>query len=1200
MEAFRARWREALGQPQSTVVNPYPGLRSFDVNEAHIFRARFNQTKALREAFAGVSARGEPRHVIMVVGGSSSGKSSIVKAGLLAGIHSLQMPDSSGNWYVAECRPGQSPMQELLSGLATMVVGAIFSEVCDGDAQRAEQDPELAEEVEQALDAVGGGKAASTADRGDIRAAALRRVRALLDERLWSARHQLQTAAVAPALTLFVREALNRLDHHLHPLRAGRPRLLVSIDQFEEIFRCPDNAERRAVFDLLRFVDQAKQQQAPELYLVASMRSEELHRCSEEKGISDIVNRSIHLVELMSREDAEKAIVEPGRLTLQGYFNSPMGADNSWPYEKAAVEAIANSYSSFATGKAEHRADALPLLQHFLRLVWHSSVGEWVGNTAGNSNLLIDGRSLSAIPGWNEPGPTQVSRDTPPSEGEPQNSLARVLNSRADAVFKSAIKAWCNAVGDSSEESKTLARMVLKAAFVSLVRQDDRRRVVRDWQTVEEMLSTSGEVERLAPVNGEGTEAERTARFKKPLEDALREFEKATLIERRADPESRPGRERPDKYSVYHESFIRNWKRYADWVREAGRASAILRSIYVELNDPSEDPTAEDMITVGGEADLNVVIGSAGDEIVLPLSGAGPAVAATAEATPGAAGRGWASQNWILTEISRIEIPGARFSGQDFLVRLREARQEAIAAHQTKVELEARAAAAEASTALAKVRVYRLRAIFTGFITFSITAVSALILSTYFYRSSSIENDFRYSMLRLWQIGSSVTEAGRETNRHLYEDRDLWLAINALEPNDDDWENASNRIQNERDGLRNAIINKSRNVLADLNFAPAEEKFFAQAKPLFGDVTTMEVKCLRTVGDKASFGAPNSTASGGSGPVPSSVEFRFGTIRAPGSGNDTGRGAVEALEYSTDGGRSFQRTNATMLGLGAATICVSQDASALLLLSKGGWPTVILNTWTRATLPDGKIQWFLQVKAIREVRSWSSSALFARYAIDTTKDDNLSFFTSDGLVGFEITGTFDKQDSQSVLWTNDGFSAPSFYRYASTAHKPGVKTECRGVSRSRSDCVMSYDGAAMNFARYNVFNGKEKYCTKESTYCDVRFSVQNGGTNIIELTYTGRPPVEFDINDDYLWFRGDDDVVQAYDRRADTAKKLLALRWLYLDCDLGEDVPGDKSSSLGALIGDTIGVKDMPDFYREPGLPQYFDGANCGQKASGG
>ena len=94
-EAFRRKWLEAEHESQSTRVNPYPGLRSFNVDEAHIFRARVNQVAALRKTFAGASYAGENRHVIMVVGGSSSGKSSIVKAGLLADIHSLQMPDGS-------------------------------------------------------------------------------------------------------------------------------------------------------------------------------------------------------------------------------------------------------------------------------------------------------------------------------------------------------------------------------------------------------------------------------------------------------------------------------------------------------------------------------------------------------------------------------------------------------------------------------------------------------------------------------------------------------------------------------------------------------------------------------------------------------------------------------------------------------------------------------------------------------------------------------------------------------------------------------------------------------------------------------------------------------------------------------------------------------------------------------------------------
>ncbi|MER8983682.1 hypothetical protein [Mesorhizobium sp. M0843] len=692
-QTFRAKWRKAADDPQATLVNPYPGLRSFNVDEAHIFRARINQIRALRKAFAGTSPDSRTRHVIVVIGGSSSGKSSIVKAGLLADIHSLQMPDGGGNWYVAQCRPVQCPMQEFLAGLTDMVVDGIFAEVGGPES-------ELAAEVEEALEVMGATDVVAPSPGDDLRARTARRVRALLDARLWSAPHKSMPAGVAPDLALFVREELNRLDLHLHRRRAGPPRLLISIDQFEEIFRCADGAEKTALFECIRFVDQAEANQAPELYLVASMRSEELHRCSELKGISDIVNRSVHLVELVLPDDVKLAIVEPVRLTLMGYGFRPDSGIN-WPFTPDAVEALAKSYEAFTGGNVEHRADALPLLQHFLRLLCDSSVGKWLDSTATDSKLLIDTESLSGVPGWDEPDASSKSRAVFGTPGEQQNRLARVLNSRADTVFQDAIQAWCDAAGEYSDETRALAEMVLKAAFVNLVRQDDRRRVVRAWRTIDEMLAASRAAEELASAHtsDEAWQAERAARFEAPLAAAMSEFERATLIERRPDPASRDNRKLPDRYTVYHESFIRNWKEYASWVREAGKASAALHSIYNDLNEASADAKPNDIVTAGREADLRAVIGEmdAGAAAIEPI--------AQEPATPehiGAARGGWASQTWILTEISRLEMPGARFDGPGFLAELDNRRRDAILARKNQLELAAEVAEAKAQAANSK------------------------------------------------------------------------------------------------------------------------------------------------------------------------------------------------------------------------------------------------------------------------------------------------------------------------------------------------------------------------------------------------------------------------------------------------------------------------------------------------------------------
>jgi len=87
---------------QLRVASPYPGLRPFRENEAHLFFGREKHIKQLREQLA-------KKRFLAVVGTSGSGKSSLVRAGLLASLRG----DGDGaaeRWRITELRPGRNPM----------------------------------------------------------------------------------------------------------------------------------------------------------------------------------------------------------------------------------------------------------------------------------------------------------------------------------------------------------------------------------------------------------------------------------------------------------------------------------------------------------------------------------------------------------------------------------------------------------------------------------------------------------------------------------------------------------------------------------------------------------------------------------------------------------------------------------------------------------------------------------------------------------------------------------------------------------------------------------------------------------------------------------------------------------------------------------------------------------------------------------
>lgn len=97
-------------------VNPYKGLRAFQEADAHDFFGR----KALIDHLANRLGESEPEaRFLAVIGPSGSGKSSVVKAGLLPAIHKGLIP-GSGDWFITEMTPSAQPMVELASALLSV------------------------------------------------------------------------------------------------------------------------------------------------------------------------------------------------------------------------------------------------------------------------------------------------------------------------------------------------------------------------------------------------------------------------------------------------------------------------------------------------------------------------------------------------------------------------------------------------------------------------------------------------------------------------------------------------------------------------------------------------------------------------------------------------------------------------------------------------------------------------------------------------------------------------------------------------------------------------------------------------------------------------------------------------------------------------------------------------------------------------
>src|SRR6185503_5572059 len=111
--------------------NPYKGLRAFLEADVGDFFGREAVTKRLIRRLA----EDDPAaRFLAVVGPSGSGKSSVVRAGLVPALRRGAIPGSE-RWYVVEVLPGRHPLREIEAALIGVAVEPPPSlmEVLEGD-----------------------------------------------------------------------------------------------------------------------------------------------------------------------------------------------------------------------------------------------------------------------------------------------------------------------------------------------------------------------------------------------------------------------------------------------------------------------------------------------------------------------------------------------------------------------------------------------------------------------------------------------------------------------------------------------------------------------------------------------------------------------------------------------------------------------------------------------------------------------------------------------------------------------------------------------------------------------------------------------------------------------------------------------------------------------------------------------------------
>jgi hypothetical protein len=231
------------------------------------------------------------QHFLAVLGSSGCGKSSLIKAGLIPSLKYEQMDDGDPAWRIAVMRPGNDPFKQLAIALTQ----------------------------EEAL--------------GNYRN---------------------QTEADVPIMQMILRRGqLGIVEAAREAALPSEAKLLVLVDQFEELFRFPERAEKAHALDEARaFVNlllaAANQRDWP-IYVVLTMRSEFLGQCAVFRGLAEAITDGLYLLPDMSRAQLREVIQQPI-------------AKHNGRIKERLVNRLLNDLGG--------NADQLPILQHALMRLW--------------------------------------------------------------------------------------------------------------------------------------------------------------------------------------------------------------------------------------------------------------------------------------------------------------------------------------------------------------------------------------------------------------------------------------------------------------------------------------------------------------------------------------------------------------------------------------------------------------------------------------------------------------------------------------------------------------------------------------------------------------------------------------------------------------------------------------------------------------
>ena len=229
---------------KKTLQNPFPGLRPFQSDEEHLFFGRETQTLELLQIL-------RDNRFVGVIGTSGSGKSSLVRCGLLSELYGGSFLKAGTDWEVAVMNPGGGPFNQLSKSL-------VASDIYDSEEA----------DVHLKLNAT------------------LRRSRLGLVEAIRQAK--------LPEGTNFLL-VVDQFEEIFRYSEAG-----------EE--------EGEAADDFISMILEAAKQSNIPIYVIITMRSDYIGDCSKFEGLPEEINEGEYLIPRLSREEYKSVIEGPIRV----------------------------------------------------------------------------------------------------------------------------------------------------------------------------------------------------------------------------------------------------------------------------------------------------------------------------------------------------------------------------------------------------------------------------------------------------------------------------------------------------------------------------------------------------------------------------------------------------------------------------------------------------------------------------------------------------------------------------------------------------------------------------------------------------------------------------------------------------------------------------------------------------------------------